>query len=120
MDRNNWYSQQDYDPRRARGSPQAPVERVAVDSVQDAQTLLAVYPMASATPSNHGEPPVGPYYALSARVYADNMIDLISGQSFGWLEYSRGNTILHTTPILHYEWLVISSGESTPICRVCS
>jgi hypothetical protein len=37
------------------------MERVAADSVQDAQTLLAVYPMTSATPSNHGKHLIGPY-----------------------------------------------------------
>jgi hypothetical protein len=30
------------------------MDRVAVNSVHDAERLLAVYPMASATPSNHG------------------------------------------------------------------
>jgi hypothetical protein len=74
MDRNNWYPQQDYDPRRAQGSPRAPTERVAADSVQDAQTLLAVYPMASATPSDYGKPSIGPYRCpLLTRAYTDNM-----------------------------------------------
>lgn len=53
MNSNNWYPQQNYDAR-LQGSPQAPIDRIAADSVHDAQRLLAVYPMASATPSNHG------------------------------------------------------------------
>lgn len=61
MDRNQqWYpnqqqqyyqqpSQQYHDPRAAR-APAA-----AADAVQDAHGLLSVYPLASATPTTHGE-----------------------------------------------------------------
>jgi hypothetical protein len=45
------------------------MERAAADSLQDAQRLLAAYPMASATPSNHGEPLIGPHHPLLTRMY---------------------------------------------------
>ncbi|KAF7422876.1 Sister chromatid cohesion protein 2 [Pleurotus ostreatus] len=53
----NWYPRQ---PQRSNqrtdghhSSPEAPVNRLAADSVQDAHRLLAVFPTASATPSVH-------------------------------------------------------------------
>ncbi|KAF9488996.1 hypothetical protein BDN71DRAFT_1531854 [Pleurotus eryngii] len=53
----NWYPRQ---PQRSNQrpdghhpSPEAPVNRLAADSVQDAHRLLAVFPTASATPSVH-------------------------------------------------------------------
>jgi len=43
-------SQQDHNRRQQEG----PFSRAAANSVQDAQGLLAAYPMASVNPTNHG------------------------------------------------------------------
>ncbi|KZP26313.1 hypothetical protein FIBSPDRAFT_1040859 [Athelia psychrophila] len=62
MDSNNWYNPPGYDARRpSRGPPQVPTQRAAANSsVQNAHRLLASYPMASATPSNHIARHLGP------------------------------------------------------------
>jgi len=50
----HWYHQQSIDYSQPDDQHDAPLARVAADSVHDAHGLLAVYPMASATPASHG------------------------------------------------------------------
>jgi cohesin loading factor subunit SCC2 len=52
MDENDWYPRSNPDYEQARPSSGAPLFRAA-SSVQDSHRLLAMYPMASATPSTH-------------------------------------------------------------------
>ena len=61
MDHNHHWLPQNGDRYHRRSSSHHPPQDpshftgVAADTVQRAQQLLAVYPMASATPTNHGE-----------------------------------------------------------------
>ena len=68
MDGNGWYSQSGYH-EEVRHPPIPHPSRVAMNSVQGAHGLLAVYPVSSATPSSQG---MHGRSALAFPIYADS------------------------------------------------
>ncbi|OCH92592.1 hypothetical protein OBBRIDRAFT_791042 [Obba rivulosa] len=53
MRRNDWYSSQGGGSRHGQSSPDTHSRRAAANSVQDAHSLLGVYPLGSVTPTTH-------------------------------------------------------------------
>ncbi|TFK69516.1 protein rad9 [Pluteus cervinus] len=107
MDRNHWQPQQQHNFYQ-NGSqhyydPRARHPRIAPDSVQDAHGLLAVYPMASATPTTHvarhlnNMAMTAPPPSFSHPSYYSAQHSNYSGQPPQYTEYPRELSYLNTS-----------------------
>lgn len=117
MDGNHhrWYPRNNNQYPRSDGRPQSPdiqqngISRVAADSVQNAQRLLAVYPMA-ATPVHHGKVE---HFLSQTKVQSHS-----SCAPYWQLDNDCCSSELRATVLLHNTSQFISSRKSTTLLGI--